>query len=64
MAIYTHIDTTISQLSLPTGLENFGNTCYMNATLQCFKVVPELRDALQRYRGRLAQLPLCDACLW
>lgn len=36
------------QLLLPTGLENFGNTCYMNATVQCLKVVPELRSALNR----------------
>ncbi len=34
---------------LPCGLQNFGNTCYMNATLQCLKVVPELRGALREY---------------
>ena len=37
------------QMLLPCGLQNFGNTCYMNATLQCLKVVPELRDALKEY---------------
>ena len=37
------------QMFLPCGLQNFGNTCYMNATLQCLKVVPELRDALKEY---------------
>ena len=27
-----------------------GNTCYMNATLQCLKSVPELRDAVKQFR--------------
>jgi ubiquitin carboxyl-terminal hydrolase 14 len=26
-----------------------GNTCYMNATLQCLKSVPELRDAVKQF---------------
>lgn len=41
-------------LELPAGLANLGNTCYMNATIQCLRVVPELRKALQRFQGRLA----------
>ena len=33
-------------LELPAGLTNLGNTCYLNATVQCLRTVPELRNAL------------------
>jgi hypothetical protein len=35
-------------LDIPCGLANLGNTCYLNATAQCLKTIPELRDALNR----------------
>nr|QBH73746.1 hypothetical protein [Orthoderella ornata] len=38
-------------LDLPAGLTNLGNTCYMNATVQCLKTVPELREALRSFQG-------------
>ncbi|XP_026320415.1 ubiquitin carboxyl-terminal hydrolase 14 isoform X2 [Hyposmocoma kahamanoa] len=38
-----------SALDLPEGLINLGNTCYMNATVQCLKTVPELKNALLSY---------------
>ena len=42
-------------MAYPPGINNMGNTCYMNSTLQCLKAVPEFNQAVQQFNA--AQAP-------
>ena len=46
---------------IPAGFTNLGNTCYMNATLQCFRAMDSLRSALEQIRPGSAGKRCCCA---
>jgi ubiquitin carboxyl-terminal hydrolase 14 len=39
----------IAKVQEPSGLENLGNTCYLNSVVQCLRAIPQLRRGLQSF---------------
>ena len=63
--IVNHSITIYSSVNARPGFNNLGNTCFMNATLQCMTYTPVLAQlSLQRCHRSVCKMPNRDQCLF
>ncbi|KAI9719511.1 MAG: deubiquitinating enzyme [Chrysothrix sp. TS-e1954] len=53
----TEAEAAQTEGAQPAGLQNLGNTCYLNSTLQALRAIPELQQELAQYNPSASSGP-------